>query len=104
MAGPSLDIVVAIVAIIVVTVAVSLDSRSSSVGVALLQVMSFSGTMRQTVVFWTQMETSIAAVTRIKDFSDHIESEHSTHHRHELPGGWPSQGRVEFRDISAIYQ
>ena len=100
----TLDIVVAIVAIVVVSVAVSLDSRNSSIGVALIQVMSFSGIMRQTVVSWTQMETSIAAVTRIKNFSDDTESEHVRHDQHEPPVGWPFQGRVEFREVSAIYQ
>lgn len=100
----SLDVVVAIVAIVIVTVAVSLESQTSSIGVALIQVMSFTGILRQTIVSWTQMETSIAAVTRIKEFSDKTESEHDGHHQNEPPAGWPSHGRVDVRNASAIYQ
>lgn len=100
----SLDLVVATVAIIVVTVAVSLNSRSSSIGVALVQVISLNGILRQTIISWTQMETSIAAVTRIKEFSEKTESEHDGHHQHEPPVGWPSQGKVELKDASAVYQ
>jgi ABC-type multidrug transport system fused ATPase/permease subunit len=100
----SLDIVVAMVAIVIVTVAVSLGSRSSSIGVALVQVISFNGILRQSIVSWTQMETSIAAVTRIKEFSETTASEHGGQDEHESPPGWPFQGKVIFKDASAAYQ
>lgn len=100
----SLDLVVAIVAIVIVTVAVSLGSRSSSIGVALVQVISFNGILRQSIVSWTQMETSIAAVTRIKEFSEITESEHGGQGEQEPPPGWPFQGKVEFKEASAAYQ
>jgi ATP-binding cassette, subfamily C (CFTR/MRP), member 1 len=101
----SLDLVVAVVAIVVVTVAVSLGSRSSSIGVALVQVISFNGILRQTIVSWTQMETSIAGVTRIKNYSDKTESEHSGYDdQREPPPGWPFQGKIDFKDASAVYQ
>jgi ATP-binding cassette subfamily C (CFTR/MRP) protein 1 len=100
----SLDLVVAIVAIVIVTVAVSLGSRSSSIGVALVQVISFNGILRQSIVSWTQMETSIAAVSRIKEFSETTESEHGGQDQQEPPRGWPSRGKVEFKEASAAYQ
>ena len=101
----SLELVVAIITTVIVTVAVSLGSRSSSTGVALVQVISFSGILRQTILSWTQMETSIAAVTRIKEFSEMTQSEQGGHNdQHQPPPGWPSQGKVDFKDASAVYQ
>lgn len=101
----SLELVVAIFTMVIVTVAVSLGSRSSSIGVALVQVISFSGILRQTILSWTQMETSITAVTRIKNYSEKTESEHGGHDdQREPPSGWPSQGKIDFKDASAVYQ
>lgn len=75
-----------------VVVAVSLDSSSSSIGVALIQVISFNGIPRQAIVSWTQIETSIAAVTRIREFEEGTPSEYDEHDRNEPSPGWPVAG------------
>jgi ATP-binding cassette subfamily C (CFTR/MRP) protein 1 len=99
-----LDLVVAVVAVVIVAVAVSLGSRSSSIGVALIQVISFNGILRQAIVSWTQIETSIAAVTRIREFEEGTPSEYDENDRNEPSPGWPWRGQVEFETASAAYQ
>ncbi|KAL3421008.1 hypothetical protein PVAG01_07453 [Phlyctema vagabunda] len=67
-----LDFMVAGIAVVIVGVAVATRSKvgGAQIGVALLNLVSLGDTMKSLVKYWTQMETSIAAVSRIRNFID----------------------------------
>ncbi|KAK1988939.1 ABC transporter type 1, transmembrane domain-containing protein, partial [Colletotrichum cereale] len=67
-----LDLTTAALAILVVGLAVRLRATVSVglTGVSLVQLISFTETLKMLIQFWTSLETSIGAVARIKNFSD----------------------------------
>lgn len=99
-----LDIIVAIVAVIVVTLAVKLRGSSGFAGVALTQVMFLNLTLREIILTWTDVETSIGSVSRVKVFSETTESEHLCEEVNQPPKDWPLVGKIEFRSIIAAYE
>lgn len=64
-----LDLMVAILAVIVVALAVSLRSTSSgaAIGIALNNILGFNQSLRILVDSWTQLETALGAIARLKN-------------------------------------
>ena len=52
---------------------------------------------------WTQLETSIGAVSRLKSFSDTVESENLPCHVEMPPEEWPWYGNIEIDGVFARY-
>ncbi|KAF5027367.1 hypothetical protein F66182_527 [Fusarium sp. NRRL 66182] len=98
-----LDSIVALITIIIVTIAVTTSSQSSSTGVALTQVMSTSLILRTIIVTWTRVETSLGAVSRIKDFAESTPREHLLDENQQPSATWPERGHVQFHNLTAIY-
>jgi ATP-binding cassette subfamily C (CFTR/MRP) protein 1 len=99
-----LDMIVAFVAIIVVTLSITTSAQSSLTGVALVQVVSLNITLRSLITAWTRVETSIGAVWRIKSFQQTTKSEHCMQETMIPPQDWPQTGNVTFRQLSARWQ
>lgn len=99
-----LDIIVAVVAVIIVTLAVKLGGSSAFAGVALTQVMFLNLSLREIILTWTDVETSISSVSRVKDFSENTSSEHLREEVNEPPKDWPLDGRVEMHSVVASYE
>ncbi|RAH69778.1 putative ABC multidrug transporter [Aspergillus aculeatinus CBS 121060] len=104
--GFVLDILVTILAVILVATVVFLRERfdPGEVGVALVIVMTFNQTLMLLVKYWTQMETSIGAVSRVKAYAATTEAEE----RHPellpaLPPLWPHAGAIQLRDVVASH-
>ncbi|KAI6782626.1 Multidrug resistance-associated protein 1 [Emericellopsis cladophorae] len=73
------------------------------IGVALVNVILFSQNLKLLLMFWTNLETHIGAISRIKSFTTHTKSEHEVQETEVPPPTWPSQGGVEFENVSAGY-
>ncbi|KAF3490889.1 ABC multidrug transporter [Arthroderma uncinatum] len=99
-----LDMIVAFVATIVVTLAVTLNLDGGLTGVALVQVMSLNLILTSIIIAWTTLETSIGSVSRIKYFTDYTPSENKPHEVIQTPSTWPHHGRVELKDVTAFYE
>lgn len=101
-----LDLITAGLAIIVVGIAVSMRGTISVgfTGVSLVQIISFTGYMKTCLSFWTQMETSIGAVARIKMFSAQTKVESLPQETLDPPPEWPSSGRIQITNVSASYR
>jgi ATP-binding cassette, subfamily C (CFTR/MRP), member 1 len=101
-----LDLIITALAVLVVGISVKLRNNISVgfTGVSLTQIISFTGYMKLMILFWTQMETSIAAVSRIKNFSEDTEDENAPTESHEPPLEWPSRGEVVLENLSVIYR
>ncbi|KAH8694908.1 ABC transporter [Talaromyces proteolyticus] len=100
-----LDIVVAIVAVLLISLAVALRSQINPgfLGVAMVNVMNLSTALTNLVNFWTLLETSLGAVRRIKDFTENTESENLAGEDQIPPPEWPVKGDLALIGISAAY-
>jgi ABC-type multidrug transport system fused ATPase/permease subunit len=100
-----LDLLVAGLAAVLValTVFVTKQSTSGAVGVALVNLLSFNSTLTLLITNWTQLETSLGALARLKQFVNDPQLQPIARREIACPEGWSSQGRVEFRRVSASY-
>ncbi|KAJ9213389.1 hypothetical protein DTO166G4_5015 [Paecilomyces variotii] len=100
-----LDLMVAGIATLLIILVVELrpDLSAGFVGVALLNVIMFSQSIKLLVTYWTNLETHIGAVARVKVFSESVKSEDLPTENDPVPTSWPSNGSIEFKDVSAAY-
>ena len=101
-----LDLVVAAVAVMLMVLVVELRGVMSGayVGVALLNVVLFSQYLKLLLQYWTQLETHIGAVSRIKNFAKATTAEDSADENQKPPPrSWPAQGAITFDSVSANY-
>jgi ABC-type multidrug transport system fused ATPase/permease subunit len=100
-----LDLIVAGLAIVLVSVAVGLRGKANAgfAGLALYNIMGLSSAMKAAVYVWTILETSIGAVARIKSFEESTPSEQKPEEKDTPPANWPSQGDVKISGITASY-
>ncbi|KAK5123894.1 hypothetical protein LTR85_002090 [Meristemomyces frigidus] len=101
------DLTTAAIATIVVAMAMTLQGAASStagsVGVSLLNILSFNDNLAYLIVAWTTLETSLGAVARCKNFEASTVSEDKPGENREPPPDWPQGGALEFRDVTAAY-
>ncbi|UKZ57189.1 hypothetical protein TrVGV298_011041 [Trichoderma virens] len=98
-----LDITVAVVTVALVAMVVFMrDSFDpGSVGVALVMVMTFNSNLMLLIRFWTLMETSIGAISRIKRYVATTEPEEIAVDMQPLPVEWPSLGSIQLCQLEA---
>ncbi|KAF2020289.1 ABC transporter [Aaosphaeria arxii CBS 175.79] len=101
-----LDLIVAAVATLLIVLVVTLHGKIDPgyVGVALLNVILFSQSVKLLISFWAQLETHIGSVARIKTFTTDAISENLEGEDQMPPPNWPGDGKIEFRDITACYR
>ena len=98
-----LDLLVAGLAVVVVTLAIELRSSESQIGIALSSVLSFNQVLSTLITHWTMLETSLGAVSRVKSFAGSTPSERRPEDGFSPPPNWPEFGKVEFRDVTASH-
>ncbi|GIC86176.1 uncharacterized protein Aud_002541 [Aspergillus udagawae] len=101
-----LDLIVAALAILLVSLATQLPSSTSGgrLGVAMLSILGFSQSLSQFIFFYTDLETSLQAVSRVKEFVETTVSEEAGPGSLTAPPEhWPVRGAVEFQNITASY-
>lgn len=99
-----LDLVVMVMAAVLTTLAVRLHSNSGFAGASLVSLMSFGENLSGIVIFYTQLETSIGAISRLKTFSDDVKPEDRDEEDIIPPEQWPLTGVVELTGVSAAYE
>lgn len=101
-----LDLVTAALATIVVALAVTMKGTSSagSIGVSLLNILSFNTNLSFLIVAWTTLETSLGAVARCKNFETKTPAEDNANEDEVPPIDWPANGEMRFRGVSAAYK
>jgi len=65
--------------------------------------MSFNSSLAMIIKNWTQLETSIGAIARLKSFSAQTASENLPTENESVPENWPIHGKIEFANVSASY-
>ncbi|KAI1357355.1 P-loop containing nucleoside triphosphate hydrolase protein [Xylaria arbuscula] len=99
-----LDLIVAIIAAILTALAVNLHSNSGLTSASLVTLMSFGDSLSGIVIFFTRVETSIGAISRLRKFSESVQPEDRTDEDLVLPEHWPQKGVIEMKGVSATYQ
>lgn len=100
-----LDLMTAAIAAIVVSIAMSLRSSTSaaSIGVSLVNVLGFNSTLTDLLQAWTELETSLGAVARTRNFAGSTPVEDSDMESpFEPTNNWP-HGDITFGHLSAAY-
>ena len=107
-----LDLIAAALAVLVVGLAFKLRGNASAsstgvstgfTGVSLTQLISFTANVKLLIAFWTQLETSIGAVGRIKQFVKDTKDENLPGETQEPLENWPSRGEIRFDNVEASY-
>ncbi|KAJ4009391.1 hypothetical protein NW766_008508 [Fusarium irregulare] len=93
--------------LIVIGAAIALRTKVSAglVGLAVVHVTTLAKSLCDLVMQWTDMETSLGAVSRIYTFSCQIPREvQSDQPSSNLMEGWPLRGSITFENVSATYE
>jgi ATP-binding cassette, subfamily C (CFTR/MRP), member 1 len=111
--GLALDLAVTVLGVILMVMIVKLrsDLGAGYVGLAVLNVITFSQSLSQIIRNWTELETSIGAIARVRQFVDTTANENRPEETQPLPESindngalsWPPRGAIEFRNVSASY-
>ncbi|KUJ11330.1 ABC transporter [Mollisia scopiformis] len=101
--GFALQVVVAVLAVAIVTLATQLRSSTGLTGASLVTLMTFGDILAYIIRWYTQIETSIGAVSRLKNFSRKVKSESLEGEDVVPPREWPLKGGIEIRGVSASY-
>ncbi|CEJ83699.1 hypothetical protein VHEMI03228 [[Torrubiella] hemipterigena] len=98
---------IALIAIILVWFAVVYSSVTSgvSMGLAMVNLMNFNGSLWFLVIAWTKMETSLGAANQIRTFArDTPNEDKRRQQRCDLPTGWPLRGEIAIDNIASSYK
>ena len=99
-----LQLTVAAIAVILVSLATQLSASAGFVGASLVMLINFGETLTYLIITYTMLETSIGAVARLKTFSEVVKPEDLPGEDVKPPEEWPSRGAIEIRDVSASYE
>lgn len=101
-----LDLLAAGVATTAIIIAVVFREYISGaqVGIALNIMLVANTTLLKLVENWTVLEISLGAISRLKTLQSTTPLESGTDWSFEPPKNWPSNGRVEFQNITAGYK
>ncbi|KAF5858476.1 hypothetical protein ETB97_004361 [Aspergillus alliaceus] len=93
-----------VVVLMGIAVATMGHASPSSIGLALVNVASLSTSIKNFIAYWSSLETSLGAITRVKNFVEGTRSEHLPGETFSVPEQWPNFGSIEFRAVSASYK
>ncbi|KAM4057529.1 ABC transporter [Hirsutella rhossiliensis] len=99
-----LGLIVAVLATLLTSLPIVLRASNISagfIGIALVNLMTFGESLAGLITVWTELETSLGAVSRVKTFSEDTAQEVDPGER--PPSGWPAQGSLTFDNWSASY-
>ena len=100
-----LGLVIGAMAVIVVALAINLQSTTNGglLGIALNGILNFNTSLQGLMQFWTQVETSLGAIARLKSFEAATLPEDKPEEMFIPNADWPTIGSIEFHNVSASY-
>ncbi|KAI1076073.1 ABC multidrug transporter [Whalleya microplaca] len=99
-----LDLFVAGLAVLLVALATNVSSGATGfLGVSLFNVVTFSTTLQLLVQEWTQVETAVGAVSRIRSYVLSVQDENRDGEDGAVDDNWPRNGAVAFQGVEASY-
>ncbi|PLB45930.1 P-loop containing nucleoside triphosphate hydrolase protein [Aspergillus steynii IBT 23096] len=100
-----LDLVTAGVAVLVVVLGTQLPSQVSpgTIGVSLNMILGFSQSLKLVMRYWTQLETCIGSVARVRTFVHESPSDLRMLRGPALLPEWPSKGAIDIHNLRVGY-
>lgn len=98
-----MQLVVAVLAVILFTLATQLKASAGFTGASLITLLNLGLVLFMLVRSYTQLETCLGAVSRLRTFSTTVKPEDQPGEDLIPPLSWPSQGRIEIFNVSASY-
>lgn len=87
-----------------VGIAVSTSSEGAgSIALGLLSMLTLTQSLVLLVTEWTELETSLGAIARLKDIETRVPSEAQAGETFIPESGWPRHGEISFNDVNAAY-
>jgi ABC-type multidrug transport system fused ATPase/permease subunit len=102
-----LGLVTFMIAIVLVSFALNFIESTSetALGLALLNLITFSSNVADFVDSWVVLETSLGAVARVRDFTRNTPMEEDVDaYEPDLLENWPETGTIEFESVNASYK
>lgn len=99
-----LDLAVMVLAVVLTTLAIQLHSNSGFAGASLYTLIGFGENISGIVTYYTQLETFIGAVARLKTFNETVDPEDKEEENIIPDEQWPQSGVIELRCVSAQYE
>ncbi|KAK6213502.1 abc transporter [Colletotrichum tabaci] len=102
-----LDLLVGAIAVLLVSIAMMIPDATSTgaIAVALYNVLSFNRSLAHLITSWTELETSLGAISRLRTFEAQtpVEPSPSEEDSVQLGTHWPAHGQIEITNITASY-
>ncbi|KAK8149436.1 hypothetical protein G3M48_007029 [Beauveria asiatica] len=100
-----LDLIVPGLAICIIGLGVVLRGTTTGgqIGLALNVVLQANRYILRLVSAWTRLETSLGAISRVREFEQRVLPEEEPGQYSQPPTGWPAHGAVDFANVSASY-
>jgi len=101
-----LDLMSAATAILVVGLAIGYRQLTDpgSLGVSMTSVLNFNVSLSQFINGFTMLETSLGAISRLRNFVNDTPVEAKDGEGGELPPEWPSQGLIEIKEVTVYHK
>jgi ABC-type multidrug transport system fused ATPase/permease subunit len=99
-----LALIVMIIAVVLVTLSIQLHSKSAFAGAALYSLITLGENLAGIVLFYTKLETSIGAISRVRTFGDTVKPEDKAEEDIAPPEQWPGKGTVVLNGVNASYE
>lgn len=101
-----LELLVAGLAVLVVSLAIAFKASTTGgqIGIALNVILTISTTLVYLLMSWTQLETSLGAISRIKTLEETLLPEDREGEDSEPSLEWPEKGAIEFQEVVAAYK
>ncbi|KAF4345669.1 multidrug resistance [Fusarium beomiforme] len=101
--GTLLHFIVTGTAVLLVALATQLRTNAGLTGASLISLLTFSETLSNLITSYTSLETSLGAVSRLRSFSETVETENKPGEVIEPPETWPHSGSIHINNVSASY-
>lgn len=100
-----LDLFVAGMAVVLVSLALRIQGATTqgAIGLAMVNILGFNQTLTTVIDQWTQLETSLGAIARLKSFISSTPDENKPAEK-AAPTDWPAEGGIEIDNITAAYR
>lgn len=100
-----LDLFVAASAVLLVAFGVltPASTSASAIAISLYAVVNFNESLARLISSWTELETSLGAIARLRTFEKETPSEKDSDLLQNMPAQWPSQGEIQLRNLTASY-
>ncbi|GKT72944.1 ABC transporter [Colletotrichum tofieldiae] len=102
-----LHLFVSAIAVLLVSIGIMIPDTTSTgaMAVALYNVLNFNRSLANLITSWTELETSLGAISRSRTFESQtpVEPSPTEEALAQLPPHWPTQGQLEIKNIKASY-